>query len=333
MPGKRWTRTEKQLLKKQIAGGIPAHNIVIENRTWNGIAYILRALRIFWNNRWTKAQIRSLVRQIIKERKRLPDIYIEGKSPAAVNNQRRRLRLRGKLDIGQALRKRKYSDEELAILEHYGCKLGWTARQICEAGMLPNRSYHSISKAMGRQGYGDPVRVERAKQARRLKREERKNFEQFIRGDGRKLSSERIAELWGIARNTVNFYRRKFGVSLSWHEARAVSSTVEKRQRLNEIRRAHLKRRWTRYRTEQIKRLLSLQQRLKRRGCQARTRVCKSCACEWFALPVFFPTHTDKRKRGARISMSRTCRICKMKLKLEKGDESTMFGEKPRSFV
>lgn len=233
MPGKRWTRAEKQLLKEQIAGGIPAHNIAIENRTWNGIAYILRALRIFWSNRWTKAQIRSLVRQIIKERKRLPDIYIEGKSPAAVNNQRRRLRLRGKLDIGQSLRKRKYSDEELAILEHYGCKLGWSARQIYEAGMLPNRSYHSISKAMGRQGY----------------------------------------------------------------------------------------------RTEKIKRLLSLQQRLKRRGCQARTRVCKSCACEWFALPVFFPTHTDKRKRGARISMSRTCRICKMKLKLEKGDESTVFGE------
>ena len=199
--------------------------------------------------------------------------------------------------------------------------------------MLPNRSYHSISEAMGRQRYGDPVRVERAKQARRLKREERKNFEQFVRSDRRKLSSERIAELWGIARSTVNFYRRKFGVSLSWHEARTVSSTVEKRQRLNEIRRAHLKWRWTRYRSEKIKRLLSLQQRLKRRGCQARTRVCVSCACEWFALSIFFPTHTDKRKRGARISMSRTCRICKMKLKLEKGDESTMFGEKPRSFV
>jgi hypothetical protein len=43
--------------------------------------------------------------------------------------------------------------------------------------MLPNRSYHSISKAVGRQGYGDPARVERAKQARRLKHEERKNFE------------------------------------------------------------------------------------------------------------------------------------------------------------
>src|SRR5260370_487099 len=85
--------------------------------------------------------------------------------------------------------------------------------------------------------------------------------------------------------------------------------------------------RWTRYRSEKIKRLLSLQQRLKRRECQARTRVCKSCACEWFALPVFFPTHTDKRKRGARISMSRTCRICKMKLKLEKGMKAPCLGK------
>jgi hypothetical protein len=31
MPGKRWTRTEKQLLKEQIAAGIPGHNIVIES--------------------------------------------------------------------------------------------------------------------------------------------------------------------------------------------------------------------------------------------------------------------------------------------------------------
>jgi len=129
------------------------------------------------------------------------------------------------------LQKRKYSNEELAILELYGCKQGWTARQIFEAGLLPNRSYQSISKAMGRQGYGDPVRVEIAKQAKRLRSEERKNFEQFILSDGLNLSSKRISELWGVARSTVNFYRRKLGVPLSWYEARTVVSIEEDHQR------------------------------------------------------------------------------------------------------
>jgi len=129
------------------------------------------------------------------------------------------------------LQKRKYSNEELAILELYGYKQGWTARQIFEARILPDRSYQSISKAMGRQGYGNPVRVEIAKQAKRLKSEERKNFEQFIRTDGLNLSSKKISERWGVARSTVNFYRRKLGVPLSWYEARTVSSTEEDHQR------------------------------------------------------------------------------------------------------
>src|SRR6266513_184555 len=64
MPGKRWTRQEKRSLRQQIAAGMPLRAILIGSRTWAGIRYMLRVLRIHWSNRWTRTQTRSLVAQI-----------------------------------------------------------------------------------------------------------------------------------------------------------------------------------------------------------------------------------------------------------------------------
>jgi hypothetical protein len=168
MPGKRWTKAEKTSVRQQIANGTAVYRIVVENRTWASIAYLLRVLRIHWSNRWTRAQARSLIRQVVKEHQKLPEIQIENKSIAAINSKRRRLRVAGKLGVSQPVLKRRYSAAELAKLEHWGGNMRWTARQICQRGELPDRSYHSISKEMGRLGYGDPIRVERGKQAKRL---------------------------------------------------------------------------------------------------------------------------------------------------------------------
>ena len=64
MPGKRWAKQERRSLRQQIAAGLPPHDIRIENRSWAGICYMLRALRIRWSNRWTRSQTRSLIAQI-----------------------------------------------------------------------------------------------------------------------------------------------------------------------------------------------------------------------------------------------------------------------------
>jgi hypothetical protein len=317
MPGKRWTKAEKKSVRQQLANGTAVCRIVVENRTWVGIAYLLRVLRIHWSNRWTRAQARSLIRQVVKEHQKLPEIWVENKSIAAINNKRRRLRLAGKLGTTQPVLKRRYSAEELAKLQHWSGDMGCTARQIRQGGELPDRSYHSLSKEMGRLGYGDPIRVERGKQARRLKDKLRRDFEQFLLAEGRTLSSEKIAELWGISPSTVNSYRRRLHVQLSWLEARAVSTTEEKRQRLAETRTMHLKRRWALYREQTVHKLLHLQQRLERQEYPVAIRVCRSCAAGWFALPAFFSVQRKKESRRVKISMSTTCRICKMKLKQE----------------
>jgi len=170
---------------------------------------------------------------------------------------------------------------------------------------------------MGRLAYGDPQRVQRAKEAKRLTDVEYRCLKEFLLNDGRQSSSETIAQQFNISAKVVNFHRRKLGVPLSWHDARALSSTEEKRQRIAEAKRKHLVQRWAEYRARKIETLLEFQQRLERRRCQAPTRTCRACAYQWFALPQFFPVQRRRLANRVKVSMAQTCRICKMKLKQE----------------
>lgn len=316
MPGKHWTRHEKRSLRQQIAVGVVPHDIVIENRSWAGIRYMLYALRIQWSNRWTRSQTRSLIAQI-KQGKKLPELQIPNKSTAAMNAKRRYLRIAGKLGDQPGEIKQKYTQAELEVLEHYAWQLGWSAGHIHAAGVLPNRSYHSVSKEMGRLGYGDPVRVQRAKQARRLTHDERDCLIEFLLAEGRKLSSEAIAQRFNISMKVVNSHRHNLGVSPSWHEARALSGTEEKRQRVAEAKRKYLSERWAKYRAQKIETLLELQRRLERRNYRAPIRTCRACGYPWFALSQFFQVQRRRLPTRVKVTMAQTCRICKMKLRQE----------------
>jgi hypothetical protein len=322
MPGKRWTRQERRSLRQQITAGLPPDDILIENRTRASICYMLRVLRIRWSNRWTRSQTRSLIAQI-RQGNKLPELRIVNKSSAAINAKRGHLRVAGKLGNQPARIKQKYSTAEVETLEHYAWRLGWSARQIHAAGVLLSRSYNSISKKMGRLGYGDAQRVQRAKQARRLTREERERLTEFLLNEGRRFSSEAIARRFNISMKVVNFQRHKIGVALSWHEARALSSTEEKRQRVGEAGRKHLKERWATYRAKKIEALLEFQQRLERRNCRVPIRTCLACGYPWYELPQFFQLQRRNLPNRVKVSMAQTCRICKMKLKQEvKAEES-----------
>ena len=87
MAGKHWTRQERRSLRQQIDAGVPPHDILIENRSWASICYMLRVFRISWSNRWTRSQTRSLIAQI-RQGNKLPELRIVNKSPAAVNAKR-----------------------------------------------------------------------------------------------------------------------------------------------------------------------------------------------------------------------------------------------------
>src|SRR5260370_435699 len=118
MPGKHWTRDERRFLRQQIAADVAPHDIVVENRSWAGICYMLRALHVPWSRRWTLSQTRSLITQI-KQGKKLAELRISNKSIAAMNAKRRRLRIAGKLGKQTVKTKQKYSQAELVLLERY----------------------------------------------------------------------------------------------------------------------------------------------------------------------------------------------------------------------
>jgi len=113
------------------------------------------------------------------------------------------------------------------------------------------------------------------------------------------LSSETIARRFNISMKVVNSNRRKLGVSLSWQEARALSNTEEKRQRVAEAKRKHLNERWAKYRAKKIETLLEFQQRLERRNYRAPIRTCRACGVPLVCTPPILSCTT------ARVAESR----------------------------
>src|SRR5712692_9437887 len=116
---------------------------------------------------WNTKQIESLVAQVVGNRK-LPDICIPGKSEAAVNNQRRRLketRLSG-VFIGRTLKP--WTICELNQLRNFTNEYGYSADFIAQLQLVPGRSKDSVSGMMHRNGLGNVAVRARAKQARRL---------------------------------------------------------------------------------------------------------------------------------------------------------------------
>jgi hypothetical protein len=67
----------------------------------------------------------------------------------------------------------------------------------------------------------DPLRSERARKAGRLTAAERKRLHAVLLGGGRRIPTALLSKKLGLKDSTIQRYRRKLGVSLSWHEARA----------------------------------------------------------------------------------------------------------------
>ena len=107
--------------------------------------------------KWAHREKESLIRQA-KQGKRLPQIRISGRSPAAVNQQRQRLRNVGLLGEVPKRRLRMWTTKEIRSPPGYVNRSRLSATQIARAGLLASPSKDSISQQMRRQGLGDPKR-------------------------------------------------------------------------------------------------------------------------------------------------------------------------------
>jgi hypothetical protein len=261
---------------------------------------------------WTDEQINSLLQQIVIEQKPLPQLYVSGKSTAAINNQRRRLKEAGLLQ--QAFTGRKlvpWSICELRQLEKLTREYGFSAAFIAQLQLIPGRSRYAISKMIGRHGLGDPAVKERARAARRLTEEQRHALEDFLRHEGRLQSCAQVAGQWGLAEQTVNAYRRRLGVALSWQEARSSQEYCRYQKMRRRLFQEALEERWAQWRTQREQRLRALRSQLNASPKPPARRRCQECGEDWFAMRDFFYVAVRQRGTSKRLSMSRTCRLCR----------------------
>jgi len=263
-------------------------------------------------SRWSKIQIDALVDQIVQQKRPLPEIEIDGKSRAAINNQRKRLQRAGVLNGSFTGREvRPWTFPELKKLTGLTQEYGFSASFIAQMGLLPGRTKDSISKMMGRHGLGNPVIKERARQAHRFDPDRRHEFEHFLAVEGRMLPSIEVARRWGLAQKTVTAYRRRLGIELSWLEARS-SEEFHNQQKLRAaafIR--HTRERWKQWRERKKAVWERLRQEFAQRPDCPPARVCQSCGQQWYATREFFHARTRNSASGAKISYCRVCRLCR----------------------
>jgi len=268
-------------------------------------------------DRWTEAQIGSLIDQIQQHRP-LPGIAVPGKSRAAINNQRKRLQLAGLLNgsfTGRAVKP--WTCPELKKLTDLTGEYGFSAALIAQLGLLPGRTKDSVSKMMGRHGLGNPAVRARAQQARRLDAAEREEFKQFLAGEGRLLPSIEASRRWGVAQKTVTAYRRRLGIRLSWEEARTSERfRREQRRRAQEFV-ASTRARWNLWREQRKRTWENLKRNLADRPDCPPARVCQCCGEQWYATREFFHVRMRRRPDGVKISYCRVCRICRAEQRRE----------------
>ena len=262
---------------------------------------------------WTQQEKELLIRQVSQGRK-LPQIHIRSRSPAAINQQRQRLREAGFVSKDSKRSLRLWTIREIRGLQDYAKRYRLSAGQIARAGLLRGRSKDSISQQMKRQSLGDPKRRQAARTAHRLDTEERAALERFLQTRGRKLSSAQVAKRFKIAPQTVTAYRRRLKLQLSWHEARA---SAEFRQWAEKLRHIVIERnhaRWTKWRATRREVLKRLQWQMRRDRQRHESRHCVRCGESWFAVKEFFALTKRSRRGVVAYTMSRTCRACRAEL-------------------
>jgi hypothetical protein len=262
-------------------------------------------------DRWTEAQIGSLIDQIQQHRP-LPGIDIPGKSRAAINNQRKRLQIAGFLNgafTGRAVKP--WTCPELKKLTDLTREYGFSASLIAQLDLLPGRTKDSVSKMMGRHGLGNPTVKARARQACRLDLAQREEFKQFLAGEGRLLPSIEAARRWGVAQKTVTAYRRRLGIRLSWEEARTSERFRRQQRRRAEEFVASTRARWSVWREQRRRTWENLKRGMAARPDCPPPRVCQSCGEQWYATREFYHVRTRRRPDCVKISYCRVCRICR----------------------
>jgi hypothetical protein len=270
--------------------------------------------------KYTKAENRSLIRQIVKEKKKLPDLYLPGRTPAAINTQRGRLRAKGLLGDSCPLRKIKtFSIREFNFLKRYA-SMGLSAIKTAKLGVLPGRSKNSISGAMNRNDLGDPLVSELAKLVKHLDEDQKNRLKDCLLNHSAGRSTKSIAEEFELPVKLVRAYRRKLGRALTWQEARNTPDYLETKERMRKKNSGRMKSVWANKRAARRKEFETTAAKLKMGGTSQTPRPCNKCGGPWYATRFFYHTMVKKTENGQPVKklLYKTCRLCRSAERREK---------------
>jgi hypothetical protein len=247
-------------------------------------------------------------------------IRIPKRTFLAIKNKARRL----KLYLPTHYKKR-WSSREEQVLAVLARKRGLSARGIKRRGFFRSpgssaqswneRSIDAISQKKKRLGYVDWERSHRAKCAKRLSKEEKRQLRKALRENSHLKSTATFAREYGVAPSTIRYYRKRWRIEYSWHVAMAIPESVKRRKQIAESTRIRSLLMWKERKKKMLEGFLKQKKKMlarsSRGGKSVTLRTCTKCETEWPATKLFFAP-SPKRREGRVIAtyLRRGCRVC-----------------------
>lgn len=270
--------------------------------------------------RWTEEQHRHLIHQVTVEKKGLADIVVSGKTQAAINNKWRRLRMQGVIADRPTRRVKPWNIQEIKQLRILTIDYGFSAVFISTLRLIPDRSKYSLGKMMGRQGLGNPEAKQLAKNAARLGPEDKERLIALLKSDqGMKMPSKQIASEFGLAAKTINAWRRRLGIQISWQQARDSDAYRQRQQEVTVAFVKKTKERWEKYRQEKIKSFQRALNHLASLKNPPQQKSCAKCGSVLYKDPCFFYVQRRTRQGRKVEHLTNVCKLCRSEQRRKRG--------------
>ena len=200
-----------------------------------------------------------------------------------------------------------WTTSEIRALRRLAEEKKMGAALIHRSGLLYRHSKNGIQAKMSELCLGQPKSRQRAKEAKRMRRDERDKLLTFLTGDGKEMPSREVAGLLEVRAGTVTYYRRKLGIKLSG-KLRFSSGVFRETHshlpaKMGVALRLHREQFWQNRRGQLIRQL----QRDALHNCVSRFLQCKSCGERWPPNRRYF--YLGRRVEGVQ-EIQACCRAC-----------------------
>lgn len=311
---------EEHLLVSLIRQGRKLKDIRIPGRSPQSMYGHIKLLRrkgfrqLKLRRTWTRSEDQQLLFQVATLGRSPKQVAVDGRSRKSIYNRIKVLRREGR--ITRYFRKltpaRKWGRREIAELLQasglYGQHRG--AVSLKKAGLFPQRTVPALSRMISLCGLADPAKSQAVKTRLKLTPEQKLEFHEWLREEGRHLPTALVAKRFGFREDFVTHFRQRHGLQVNprkalrcqvyrvWHAAQ-VSKRVQARIAV-----------YRRNRADRLSQMTHLDAILRSLHSKKTRRKCRACGKGWFATRDFFRLRTYCKNDRQRFSFDYLCWAC-----------------------